>query len=294
MALQSQLIDPALFTTIRLLSGAVFLGLLSIYLQRLLANPKPVLQQGSWPSGFALFVYAAGFSFAYVQLDAGLGALVLFGSVQITMLTLSLLAGERFTKLQWLGFVAALIGLTWLLLPEGAIEVSRLTVSNASESTATSQVYSTLLMVAAGVAWGIYSLNGKAVTLPTYATAANFIRACVFTLLLSVCVFVFGSIDMLTESTQSALSLSLTTHGIVLAIISGVVTSGIGYAVWYAVLPFLKGTSAASLQLLVPVIATLAGSLLLQELITQKLVLSSLLILGGVALIIYSRTKKSQ
>ena len=242
-------IDAASFTTIRLLSGAVVLWLV-VRLFRAEQTGK-----GSWLSASALFAYAAGFSFAYVSLSAATGALLLFGAVQATMIGHGILAGERLLQLQLVGLLLAIGGLVGLLLP--GLSAPPLTGS--------------ILMLGAGVAWGIYSLRGKGAGDPTRVTAGNFLRAVPFALALSV---------LLSDGT------ALDSAGIGYAIGSGALASGFGYAIWYSVLPALKSTSAATVQLSVPVIAAIGGILFLGEPVTLRLVLASVAILGGIGLVI--------
>ncbi len=252
LALETTPIDPASFTVIRLVSGAATLWLIV----RVRTGGKAVA--GSWASAFSLFAYAAAFSFAYVSLSAGTGALILFGAVQATMILYGLLRGERFTPLQTAGLLLALGGLVALLLP-GA------TAPHWAGAT---------LMAIAGIAWGAYSLMGRASTHPIETTAGNFLRAAVFAALLS------------------AVSLGLfawDARGAWLAVLSGAVASGLGYAIWYTVLPALRATHAATVQLSVPVIAAIGGVLLLDERLSLRLVLCSVAILGGIALVLHAR-----
>ncbi len=252
MALKTTGIDAGSFTSIRIISGALVLWL--IVRARGMSNKMT----GSWLSALALFIYAAGFSFAYVMLPTAAGALILFGAVQATMICYGLWIGERMGGRQATGLSAAFAGLVGLLLPG---------------LSAPSPV-STLLMLAAGVAWGIYSLRGRGAGDPTAATAGNFLRAVPFAAALCV-VTVDGA--------------SLNSAGILYAVISGGLASGVGYAIWYAALPGLKATNAATMQLSVPVIAAVAGTIFLGEPITVRLLLSSAGILGGVALVILSK-----
>lgn len=245
-------IDAASFTTIRLISGAVMLWLV-VQMRR-----GTYAGGGSWLSAFALFAYAAGFSFSYVSLPAATGALLLFGAVQATMIGYGVWAGERLLKLQFIGLVLALGGLVGLLLP----------------GLSAPPLYGSVLMLGAGVAWGIYSLRGKGAGDPTSITAGNFLRA--------VPIAVALSMIMLNGS-------SLDTTGFWCAVSSGALASGIGYAIWYTVLPTLKATNAATVQLSVPVIAALGGVAILGEPITLRLVLASVAILGGVALVILEK-----
>lgn len=248
-ALQHTPIDAASFTTIRLISGALTLWLL-VQLTRRKATGR-----GSWPSAFALFAYAAAFSFAYVSLSAGTGALLLFGSVQTGMIGWGLVRGERFSALQWAGLLLALAGLVGLLLP----------------GLSAPPLGAALLMVTAGLAWAVYSLRGKGAGDALRVTAGNFVRTVPVALAMSLLFMNSAQVD---------------TAGALYAIASGAITSGIGYAIWYAALPHLKATSAATLQLSVPVIAAVGGILWLGEPLTLRLLLASAAILGGIALVI--------
>lgn len=253
IALRDTGIDPASFTSLRLLSGAAVLGLIVQLRYR--------QQQGGgdWFSAFALFVYAAGFSFAYLSLSAATGALLLFGAVQATMIGFGLFRGERLSSLQVSGLVLALVGLVVLLLPGLSAPPLR----------------GTLLMLAAGVAWAAYTLRGKRGGDATRVTAGNFLRAVPLTLLLSAFFLARANFDV---------------PGVACALASGALTSGLGYAIWYTALPALKSTHAATVQLSVPVIAALGGIILLGESISLRFVLAAIAILGGIALVILERT----
>lgn len=246
-------IDAASFTTIRLAAGALTLWLL-VQLTRSEATGR-----GSWPSALALFAYAGAFSFAYISLSTGTGALLLFGSVQASMIGWGLVKGERFLPLQLAGLLLALAGLVGLLLP----------------GLSAPPLGGALLMIAAGVAWGVYSLRGKGAGDPLRVTAGNFVRTVPVALFMSLLFLNSAQVDM---------------AGALYAIASGAITSGIGYAIWYTVLPQLKATSAATLQLGVPVIAALGGIALLGEPLTLRLLLASVAILGGIALVIWRRS----
>lgn len=251
-ALKHTAIDPASFTAIRLISGALVLWLL-VRMKQTAPTGK-----GNWPSAFALFVYAAAFSFAYISLSAGSGALLLFGAVQVTMIGHGIFAGERLRVLQAFGVLLAFGGLVGLLLPG----LSAPPLLGAS------------MMIGAGIAWGVYSLRGKGAGDPTRVTAGNFIRAVPITVGLSLFMLNFASVD---------------TAGFIYAVASGALASGLGYATWYTVLPALKNTSAATVQLSVPVIAALGGIVFLGEPLTLRLVLASVAILGGIALVIVQK-----
>ena len=249
VALQQTSIDAASFTSIRLLSGALMLWLIA----RLRSGVNS--GKGNWFSAFVLFVYAACFSFAYIGLAAATGALLLFGAVQVTMIGRGLWAGERLRRMQLLGLLLAFGGLVGLLLP----------------GIAAPPLYASLLMLAAGVAWGVYSLRGKGGGDPTRVTAGNFLRAVPFAAILSI---------LLMDGT------SWDRAGIGYAVMSGALASGIGYIIWYTALPRLKASTAASVQLSVPVIAALGGIVFLGEAMTLRLVLAATTILGGIALVI--------
>lgn len=253
VALKHTQIDAASFTAIRLISGAVVLLLVVRIASRASGRED---SDGSWRSASALFVYAAGFSFAYVSLPTATGALLLFGVVQITMIVYGLWAGERLLKPQLAGLALAFGGLLVLFLPG---------------LSTTPPLGSATLMMAAGVCWGIYSLRGKGVRDPVRTSAGNFARAAVFTVILSVV--------MLNQ-------LSLDTAGIGYAVASGALTSGLGYVIWYTAMPALKATNAAIVQLSVPVIAAVGGIVFLGESITWRLIVAAVAILGGIALVI--------
>lgn len=244
--------DAASFTAIRLVSGAAMLGLM------LRVHGVPGIGGGNWPSALALFTYAAAFSFAYLSLTAATGALILFGAVQASMIGHGLWKGERFSALQWLGLSLALVGLLGLLLPGFSAP----------------PLAGALLMLAAGVAWAVYSLRGRGMGNPIIVTAGNFLRAAPLGLLL---VLLFNA------------DLSVDATGIACAIASGALASGLGYAVWYAVLPSLPATHAATAQLCVPVIVALGGIAFLGESPSLRLVLAAIAILGGIALVMGSR-----
>lgn len=245
-------IDAASFTTIRLLAGALTLWLL-VSMRR--GSPAG---RGNWLSALALFIYAAAFSYAYVSLTAGTGALLLFGSVQVTMIGHGLWRGERLRGMQWAGFVLALGGLTGLLLP----------------GLSAPPVTGALLMLGAGVAWGIYSLRGRGAGDATRVTAGNFLRTVPVALILSLLMHEQAALDG---------------AGVGYAMASGALASGVGYTLWYTVLPALNATRAAIVQLCVPVIAALGGIILLGEPLALRLVLASAAVLAGIALVILEK-----
>jgi len=254
-ALQHTSIDAASFTTIRLVSGAMMLWLVV----RMRRNTSA--GTGNWLSAFALFAYAAGFSFAYISLPAATGALLLFGAVQATMIGYGLFIGERLRKSQLVGLVLALVGLVGLLLP----------------GLSAPPLYGSVLMLGAGVAWGIYSLRGKGVGDPTKVTAGNFLRAVPITAALSLLTLNHSSLDI---------------AGFWYGVSSGALASGFGYIIWYTALPALKAATSATVQLSVPVIAALGGIVFLGEPITLRLVLASTAILGGIAMVILEKNRQ--
>jgi drug/metabolite transporter (DMT)-like permease len=249
IALRDTTIDAATFTSIRLVSGALILAVI------LRAKGARPMAAGSWRAAFCLFAYAAAFSFAYRQLTAATGALLLFGAVQIAMLSWGLAAGERLRSLQVVGLLIAVGGLVYMLLPG----LSAPPIEGAA------------FMIAAGVAWAGYSLLGRGVSDPTNATAGNFLRAVPFAAALSLAMAAGTSADH---------------TGALYAVASGAVTSGLGYVLWYAALPSLTAASAAVIQLSVPAIAALGGVVLLAEPLSSRLVIASVTILGGIALTI--------
>lgn len=249
LALKNAAIDAASFTTLRLAAGMLMLGLL------LKLRGSGTSRQGNWLSGLALFVYAAGFSFAYITLPASAGALLLFGAVQLTMTGYGYRYGERLRPFQLAGIGVALAGLLILLLP----------------GMSAPPVVGSLLMLAAGAAWGIYSLRGRRPGDPLGVTAGNFRRAAILSAGLSLV----------------ALSrFSISGPGAIYAILSGALASGFGYVIWYAALRGLQAASAATVQLSVPVLAAAGGILLLQEPLTVRLAIAATAILGGIALAI--------
>jgi drug/metabolite transporter (DMT)-like permease len=259
LALKHTSIDAATFTLDRILSGAIALWLIV----KLWPRSDAVRTrggQGNWCSALALYIYAAAFSFAYLSLSAGTGALLLFGAVQATMIFWGLRKGERLDAIQIIGLIAAIGGLVVLMLP--GLTAPPLTGS--------------ALMLMAGVAWGIYSLRGKGETSPASATAGNFLRAVPFAVLISIIMMRQHRFDSL---------------GLTYAVLSGAITSGLGYVIWYSVLPWLKATSAATVQLSVPVLAAIGGIILLGEPVTMRLVLASIAILGGIALVVLEKDR---
>lgn len=256
LALRGGAIDAASFTTLRIVAGALVLLLIA----RWRACAAPRAYAGSWGSAAALFGYAAAFSYAYIELSAAAGALLLFGAVQLTMIGFGLWSGERLRPAQTAGFLLAVAGLIGLLLPG-------LTAPPFDGAA---------LMLAAGVAWGMYSLRGRGTENPTLVTAGNFMRAVPFALTLVL--FAPGP-------------LAASGLGIAYAVASGALASGVGYAIWYAALPSLAATQAATVQLAVPVLTAIGGVVFLGEAITLRLLLGSSAILGGIALAIGARRR---
>ena len=282
LALKHTAIDAASFTTVRLVSASLVLCLLAggwrgQSRSAMQGNALRAVWQGggNWPSAFALFAYAAGFSFAYINLTAATGALLLFGAVQATMIGYGIWAGERLAPTQLAGLALALGGLVALVLP----------------GLAAPPPGSALLMVGAGVAWGVYTLRGKADAStggrggaggmggPITVTAGNFMRTVPLTLGLSLIMVNSASLDG---------------SGVWYGVMSGALTSGMGYAIWYRVLPALKATSAATVQLSVPVIAAVGGVVFIDEPVSLRLVLASIAILAGIALVIFNKRQTQQ
>jgi len=251
-ALGGAAIDAATFSLVRFGSGAIALLVVLGLKER-----RPTLG-GTWTSALVLFAYAVPFSYAYLTLPAGTGALLLFGSVQVTMMAVALASGERPTAQQWIGLTAAFGGLVYLTRP----------------GLAAPPVVGCLLMITAGAAWGVYSLLGRASVRPIAQTAGNFLRV-------SPLIAAAWLLDRPHWHVSRA--------GVVLALVSGVVTTGLGYVIWYYVLPGLTATRAAIVQVAVPVLAALGGVLVMNETVTMRLALSAVMVLGGVGLAVGSR-----
>jgi drug/metabolite transporter (DMT)-like permease len=254
-ALRAGAIDAASFTALRLASGAIVLALI------VAARGGRLRGAGTWPSAFALAAYAGAFSLAYLRIGAATGALILFGTVQLTMIGGGLLAGERPLPRQWLGWAIALAGLVALNAP----------------GLDPPPPVGAALMAGAGVAWGVYSLRGRGVTEPLLATAGNFVRA----------LPIAGAIAALGLLAGAHVSAT----GVALAVISGGIASALIYAIWYAVVPALGATRAAVVQLSVPVITALAAVVLLDEVIRVPLAAGGAAILGGIALALRGRPR---
>ena len=253
-ALKGTGIDAASFTTIRLMSGALVLWLI-VRISR-----RNVSGEGNWLSAVALVIYAAAFSFAYIQLTAATGALLLFVAVQVTMIGYGAWSGDKLSGMQIIGLLIAIGGLASLLLP----------------GFASPPLASALLMLSSGVAWGVYSLRGRGTGDATRISAGNFMRAAVVSVALSAIVITHGKA-------------TLDEAGVLYAVLSGALASGLGYVIWYIVLPELRPTIASTVQLSVPVLAAFGGVMFLGESVTVGLVLASAAILGGIALVILDR-----
>lgn len=252
LALASSHIDALTFTSVRLLSGAVILTLVLIAKSR-----RPVIAIDPLAT-LALMVYALAFSISYLGLGAGVGALLLFGAVQVTMLSVGIFRGERLSHRAWLGFALAVTGLVAYLLP-----------GNHSVPT-----YAVIAMLVSGCAWGIYSLRGAQVQDPVAATASNFLAAAPMTVALA---FIASE------------GWHITSEGVLLAAVSGAVTSGLGYVLWYYVVKRIPAFTAATVQLAVPIFAAVGGVIILGEPLTARLVFASITVLGGIALVVQGR-----
>jgi len=269
LALQDGRLDPAMFTALRLAAGAVMLSLLLIA-RRVLSRAgadagkaHPAGRRGNWPSAAALFVYAIAFSWAYTGLTAATGALLLFAAVHATMIGTGLVRGERLSIWQWGGVAIAFAGLLVLLMP-GLEAPSPLGAA---------------LMVASGIAWGIYTLRGRGASDPTAVTAGNFVRS-----------VPLAVVALALFATQYALP----PVPVAAALASGALASGLGYALWYAALPALRAATAATVQLSVPLIAAVGGALWLGEPVTQRMLVAMLAIVGGIALVIRAGARASR
>lgn len=254
IALKDTEIDAASFTSIRLIAGTLMLYLITKILS------KPSTNKSDWISAFMLFAYAACFSSAYVNLTVATGALLLFGAIQVTMIGYSIYTGERLAGKRLLGLILAVGGLIGMLLP----------------GVSAPSVGSSILMVGSGIAWGIYSLRGQGVGDPVCVTAKNFMLSIFFALTLSLLQISRVQLDM---------------QGVLYAMLSGAIASGLGYAVWYTILPYLKATNAATVQLSVPVIAAFGGFFILDEPLTIRFILATIFILGGIALVILNKSE---
>ena len=261
-ALKGGEIDPVGFTLVRLLSGALVLAILLGFTGRLkdsqIGSQKDRVWAGSWLAALMLFAYALAFSFAYVSLDTGTGALILFGSVQMTIILIDVFSGNRLGIIEWFGIACASAGLVYLVYPD----------------LSTPSALGFVLMVTAGVAWGVYTVIGRNSNNPLADTTFNFVRCLPLLIVLALI-------------SLSATRFSL--NGVLLAVLSGALASGIGYAIWYAALRGLKSTESAVVQLAVPVIAASGGIVFLSEAFSQRFFIASLIILGGILTVILGR-----
>lgn len=266
LALAQGYIDAWNFTVIRLVSGAICLIIIMQFYTKRLNNKTTddhhaiINDTGSWRSSVSLLVYALCFSVAYVELDTGMGALILFSAVQFTMIGWGIYKQERLTSVQWLAFIVAFSAFIYLMLP----------------SQTAPPLMAALLMSLSGVAWGIYSIRGKACVSPLRATTFNFIRS-----LLVVPILIIVGIGQLKN---------IRLEGVLLAIASGAIASGVGYSIWYVAMPLLKSTHAAVVQLCVPVLAAIAGAVILSESLTLQFVIPSSVILLAVLVFIINKT----
>ena len=262
LALGTNAIDAASYTIIRLLSGIIVL-IVAINLTKKLRASQPnsnlnESSKGSWLAATMLFIYAVTFSYGYISLDTGTGALVLFGAVQMTMILTSVILGNRLHFSEWSGLFIAFSGFVYLVIP----------------SLTTPSLMGFFLMTISGIAWGFYTLTGRSSKNPLGDTAYNFLRTLPFVLVLLIFTFKDSSIS---------------SEGVLLAVLSGAIASGAGYFVWYIALRELSVTQAAVVQLLVPIIAAIGGVIFTSELITLRLVESSVLVLGGILTVIIGR-----
>lgn len=259
MGLEDGTTDPASFTAVRLTAGSVMLLLLVRLSRKDAAGPRG---RGSWRGALMLFTYAACFSYAYVSVATGTGAVILFGAVQLTIILASLVSGHRLRWREWVGVMIAFGGFVYLMLP--GVDAP--------------DAMGFVLMALSGIAWGFYTLNGRGSVSPLTDTAFNFTRTLPMVVALLLAVGLFSQPQ-------------LSQRSLLLALASGAFTSGIGYAIWYRVLPSLSATLAAVLQLLVPVLASLGGVVLVQEPLSGRLIIAGLLILGGILLVIDARRR---
>jgi drug/metabolite transporter (DMT)-like permease len=262
MALKDSAIDASSFTAIRLVSGAVMLFVLYILfnMKSKKQNNTQLTKGGSWKAALMLFTYAITFSLAYVSLDTGTGALVLFGAVQLTMIIASIISGNKLHKTEWIGIIVSFSGLAYLIYP----------------TVTTPSVFGFVLMGISGVAWGIYTLTGRGSITPLRDTTVNFSYTIPFVVILAFVMFPH---------------IQISTEGIILAILSGAAASALGYTLWYIALAGLSATEAAVVQLSVPVIASIGGVIFLSESVTMRLIIACALVLGGIATVIIGRNK---
>jgi drug/metabolite transporter (DMT)-like permease len=258
LALGNEAIDASSFTGLRLLSGAISLFIILGLKGRLKTSGALIVSKGSWWAAFALFIYAITFSYAYLSVDTGTGALILFGAVQITMIMLSIIAGTRLHLIEWSGVLIAFSGFIYLVLP----------------NISTPSFNGFILMTISGIAWGIYTLKGRNSKFPLMDTTYNFIRTIPFVILLAV---------------VTMQNMEYTVEGIILALISGAITSGVGYTIWYIALSGLSSTQAAVIQLSVPIIAAIGGVIFVSEVITMRLIISTTVVLTGILMVVLGK-----
>jgi len=259
LALGGEAIDAASFTVIRLISGAVTL----VLILKMRSGGIDSTPKGSWMATLMLFLYAITFSFAYITLDTATGALILFGAVQITMILITLKSGHRLHIAEWLGVFLAFAGFVYLVLP----------------NVTTPSVVGFILMTVAGIAWGVYTLKGRGSKNPLADTAHNFARTIPLVAALALIAIAYVDISI---------------KGVILAIMSGAVASGIGYTIWYTALGGLTAVQAAVVQLLVPVLAAAGGMVFVSEAISLRLVISAVMILGGILIVVLGKYYSSK
>ncbi|WP_367109522.1 DMT family transporter [uncultured Psychrobacter sp.] len=282
MALSENYIDPWNFTIIRLLGGAMCLVIIMflheqriknqnkddennnnadvpVVLSKRISNEQILSDKGSWLSSFSLVAYALCFSLAYVELDTGTGALILFAAVQFTMIGWGIYQKEQLSLIQWAALVVAFAGFIYLMLPSATVP----------------SLFGAIIMMTSGIAWGIYSVRGKACVSPLRATGFNFIRS-----LVALPLLLLAGITYLAD---------INIQGILLAGVSGAITSGIGYSIWYVAMPLLKSTQAAVVQFCVPILAAIAGVLFLSEALTLRFIIASTVILGAVLVFVLNK-----
>lgn len=254
LALGEESIDAASFTVVRMLSAVVFLAVIL----KVSSTDTHHSSKGSWKASLVLFLYAITFSYAYISLETGIGALILFASVQITMVLTSLLSGKRLHQFEWLGLMVAFGGFVYLVLP----------------SLSTPSFVGFILMTVAGICWGFYTLAGRGAGNPLSDTAYNFFRTLPLVGILFAVTVQYGELSQ---------------KGILLAVLAGGLTSGVGYTIWYTALKGLSATQAAVIQLMVPVIAAVGGVIFSNELFTLRLGIATLLILGGILTVVLAK-----
>lgn len=296
LALKHYAISAAEFTAIRLVCAVIVLYWLAKLWRAKFWKAKPSTKQrtltgeGSWLGAALLFTYAGAFSFAYVTLDTGMGALILFAMVQLTLAIASLVRGESTQRIQWLGLVVAFAGFVYLIAPS-------LTAANTS---AEANLIGCLLMSLAGVAWGLYTLLGKQSHSPLLSTFGHFLRTLPFVLVSVLILVLVQSISGQSISGQPA-SEHIASHisqwswqGVGLAALSGALASGAGYVIWYQALAGLSSVQAGVVQLLVPVIAAALGVLLLGEAVSQHFMMATLVIMAGILMVILNGRSRLQ